>query len=229
MINQVRGVYQAKHPRMRAYRNTVLDLLQDIREYQFVVIQREQNVIANALAVSASVFKIPIHPNKKYEIQMKHRPTVPDNLKYWQVFEDGKQGERFLTTSGEFENCFIDEGKLNMEETMNQSLNQIAKKVIIQLSTNSIPKGLVPLEELFDNNDVAKSLGVNPNNEELQDVNIGTKQDPKVVKVASKLPQEIKEKYIQLLQKNADVFAWSYEDLKVYDIDVSRHTIPLKL
>ena len=46
-----------------------------------------------------------------------------------------------------------------MEEVMNQSLNQIANKDIIQLSTNNLPKGLVPLEELFDNNDVAKALG----------------------------------------------------------------------
>ena len=75
-----------------------------------------------------------------------------------------------------------------MEEKMNQSLNQIVEKDIIQLSTNNILKGLVPLEELFDNNDVAKSHGVKPNNEEVQDVNIGTKQDPKVVNVASKLP-----------------------------------------
>lgn len=51
-----------------------------------------------------------------------------------------------------------------MEESINQSLNQIAEKNIIQLSTNSIPKGLVPLEELFDNNDVAKNPGVKPNN-----------------------------------------------------------------
>ena len=90
VINQVKGVYQAKHPRMRAYRNIVLDLLQDILEYQFVVIPREHNVIADALAVSASLFKIPIHPNKKYEIEVKDMPTVPDNLKYWQVFEDDK-------------------------------------------------------------------------------------------------------------------------------------------
>ena len=81
MINQVKGVYQAKHPRMRAYRNIVLDLLQDILEYQFVVIPREQNVIPYALAVSTSLFKIPIHPNKKYEIQVKHRLAVLDNLK----------------------------------------------------------------------------------------------------------------------------------------------------
>ena len=36
-------------------------------------------------AISSSLFKIPIHPNKKYGIEVKHRPAVPDNLKYWQV------------------------------------------------------------------------------------------------------------------------------------------------
>ena len=71
---------------------------------------------------------------------------------------------------------------------MNQGLNQIAEKDIIQLSKNSIPKGLVPLEELFDNNDVAKSPGVKPNGEEVQDVNIRIEKDSKVVKVANKLP-----------------------------------------
>ena len=98
VINQVKGVYQAKHPRMRAYRNIVLDLLQDIPKYQFVVVPREQNAIADELVVSANLFKIPIHPNKKYEIELKHRPVVPNNLKYCQVFEDDKKVERFLTT-----------------------------------------------------------------------------------------------------------------------------------
>lgn len=82
VINQVKGVYQAKHPRMRAYRKTIIDLLKDIPEYQFVNIPREQNVIADALAISSSLFKIPVHPNKKYEIHVKHTLAVPDNLMY---------------------------------------------------------------------------------------------------------------------------------------------------
>ena len=115
-----------------------------------------------------------------------------------------------------------------MEDKLKNSLNQIAKKDMIQLSTNNIPKVLILLKELFDNNDVEKSPGVKPNSEDVQDVNIGTEKDPKVVKISSKLSQEVKEKYIQLLKKNVDVFAWPYEDLKVYDTYVIRHTIPLK-
>jgi ribonuclease HI len=29
VINQVNGIYQSKHPRLRAYRNIVLDLLEE--------------------------------------------------------------------------------------------------------------------------------------------------------------------------------------------------------
>ena len=49
-----------------------------------------------------------------------------------------------------------------MEDTIKHSLNQIVEKDIIQLSTNNIPKGLVPLEGLFGSNDVAKGPGVKP-------------------------------------------------------------------
>ena len=41
-------------------------------------------------------------------------------------------------------------------------LTHSGDKEIIQLKNNSFPKGLVPLEELFDHNDVAKPPGVVP-------------------------------------------------------------------
>jgi hypothetical protein len=91
VINQVKGLYQSKHPRLRAYINLVLDLLEEFSEYNLLVILRGKNQITDALAMSASVFKIPIFPNRMYEIEFKHSPTVPDNIEYWQVFEDNKQ------------------------------------------------------------------------------------------------------------------------------------------
>ena len=90
IINQVKGLYMDKYPRMRSYRKLVLDLLKYFEGYQLTTIPRDHNVIANALVVVASLFKILIHPNRKCEIEVKHRPAVPDNVKYWQVFDDGK-------------------------------------------------------------------------------------------------------------------------------------------
>ena len=82
---------------MRAYKNLVLDLLESFKQFLLSVIPRSQNHIVDALAVAASVFKIPIYPNKAYQIEVKHRPSVPNNVKYWKFFEDDSHINKFLT------------------------------------------------------------------------------------------------------------------------------------
>ena len=42
---------------------------------------------------------------------MRYRPSIPDNIKHWQVFEDEEQMKRFLDTVGEFSNMEIDDEK----------------------------------------------------------------------------------------------------------------------
>jgi len=68
VIRQAEGVYQTKDVRMRAYRNLFLDMLENFQAYSFIVKTRDQNSIADSLAILASRFVIPIHSSKKYEI-----------------------------------------------------------------------------------------------------------------------------------------------------------------
>jgi len=110
VIKQLQGEYQARHPRMRSYINVVLDLIDFFEECEFSLIPRLQNGVDDSLATSAVVFKIPIYPNRRYEIEVKHRPYVPDNVKNWQVFEDDQQIQNFLHFTGEFEGLTIEEG-----------------------------------------------------------------------------------------------------------------------
>jgi ribonuclease HI len=153
IINQIKGIYQAKYPRLRAYRNIVLDLLKEFPEYNLSVIPRGKNHIVDALATSASVFKILIFPNKRYEIEVKHRPTVPNNIKYWTVFEDDNQIESFLKMDGEFANMNIDEEYCCEEEDVvvfandGYLKNQIVGKDIMQLKNNIIQKGPGPIRK----------------------------------------------------------------------------------
>ena len=109
IINQVKGVYHTKHPKLRAYKNLALDLLEGFLEYDLAAIPREQNRIVDVLATSALVFKIPILLDKRYEIEVKHRSAVPNNIKHWQVFDDDKQVEIFFLVSDKFTNKNIDE------------------------------------------------------------------------------------------------------------------------
>ena len=83
IIKQVQGSYQAKHPRLRSYRNLVLDLMEGFKECQFIVIPRRENSEVDALAVSASMFQVPRNPKEHYQIEVKHRPSIPDNVDHW--------------------------------------------------------------------------------------------------------------------------------------------------
>ena len=94
---------------------------------------------------------------------------------------------------------------------------------------NILPKGLVPLERLFDANDVAVNQKKVSQDGEMEDCNLGTQHEPKIVKLFRGVPKEYKERYIVYLFKQfMDVFTWSYEDLKTYDLDIIQHKIPLK-
>ena len=42
------------------------------------------------------------------------------------------------------------------------------------------------------------------------------------------MTKESRDKYIKLMKEFYDVFAWSYDDLKVYDPGAIKHTIPIK-
>ena len=77
------------------------------------------------------------------------------------MFEDHEQLKSFLHLVGDFSLLQIDEDNLDMinpQAVDDSELN--SKKVdhdIIQLSNNFIPKGLIPLEKLFDYNDVPRN------------------------------------------------------------------------
>jgi ribonuclease HI len=64
IVHQVRNLYQDKHPRLRAYRNEVWDMI-DIffLDFNISFVPREENSVADSLAVSASNFKVPFPPN----------------------------------------------------------------------------------------------------------------------------------------------------------------------
>ena len=192
---------------MRDYRNMALDILECFDEYQIFIIPRSQNVIADTFVVAASTFRIPIYPNTKYTIEVKHRPTIPNNVKYWQVFENDDHIESFLTLSDDYENMEIDEEEEGVEiaepstekpQPKAELLTHLGDKEIIQLKNNSFPKGLVPLEELFEHNDVAKTPGVVPSETEVEDFNIGTTSDPKLIKISKNLPEQARREYLAL-------------------------------
>ena len=104
-----------------------------------------KNSSAYLLANIASRFIPPndFSPDRFY-VELTFRPFVPDNLEHWQVFEDDDQIIRFMENSKEF-----------IDSQINFLVDSMDLEVV-NLQNNTLPKGCVPLENLFDRHDVFK-------------------------------------------------------------------------
>jgi hypothetical protein len=93
-----------------------------------------------------------------------------DNLEHWQVFEDDDQIIRFMENSKEFTDSQIN----FLADSMNLE--------VVNLQNNTLPKGCIPLENLFDRHDVFKRKKPSKQADEALEFNIGTEIDPRMVK-----------------------------------------------
>jgi hypothetical protein len=154
-------------------------------------------------------------------VEIRYRPSILDNVKHWKVFEDDQEIEKFLQSVDDFSALHIDEyPDMECGRHFGKFSNKIVDHQIIQLPSNHIPRGLIPLERLFDGNDVAIGGRVSGDDTDTAECNIGTPEEPKFVKLSRNLTGEHRVEYTKLLREFADVFAWTYEDLKTYDTSV---------
>ena len=65
---------------MRGYRNAFLVLIGFFEEFKFNLIPRLQNEVVDSLATPAAVFKIPMHLNSRYEIEVRYKHSIIDNF-----------------------------------------------------------------------------------------------------------------------------------------------------
>jgi hypothetical protein len=72
------------------------------------------------------------------------------------VFQDDKQINNFLQMEEEFSTSYIDDVFYENDQELSHRIE------VLQLKDNSIPRGLVPLEELFDHDDVARNRQWSP-------------------------------------------------------------------
>ena len=61
-----------------------------------------------------------------------------------------------------------------------------------------------------------------------EDVNIGSEDDPKILKIGSSLSSDGKERLILFLKRHQEVFAWTYEDMPGLDPKLVEHRLVLK-
>ena len=85
--------------------------------FELSYIPRALNHLDDSLAVSASMFVPPLPPKLSYDVQVKYRPSLPDNVKFLKVFENDDELSKFLQLVDELSYMHIDHENLNMEES----------------------------------------------------------------------------------------------------------------
>jgi len=82
IIQQVNKMFQEKNPKLKSYRNEVWKLKYCFSRFCISYIPRVKNQLTDSLSVSASMFFPPMPPKLAYEVQVKYKPSLPDNVKY---------------------------------------------------------------------------------------------------------------------------------------------------
>ena len=82
IIQQVNKTFQEKHARLKAYRDEVWRIRDSFDYFCISYIPRVKNQLDDSLTVSSSMFVPPLPPRLTYEVQVKYRPSFPDNVKY---------------------------------------------------------------------------------------------------------------------------------------------------
>jgi hypothetical protein len=164
-------------------------------------VTREENNMVDYLAVSTRNFRVPLPPKLRYDVEVKYKPSIPDYVKHWKVFENDLEIKIFLETVDAFSALHIDQDpNSKIDPHVNVFLNKIVDHHIVQLPRNHIPKGIVPLEILFDRNDVAVKGKISNEDVDVAECNIGTEKDPKFMKLPSSSSREKRAEYVELLR-----------------------------
>jgi hypothetical protein len=122
-------------------------------------------------------------------VEIRYRPSVPDNVKHWKVFEDDQEIEKFLQSIDDFSTLHI--AKDPDEEPghhPDELLNKVVDHQIIQLPSNHIPRGQIPLERLFDGNDVAIKGRISGDDADTTECNIVVAANPIFFDCSQKMP-----------------------------------------
>jgi hypothetical protein len=103
-------------------------------------------------------------------------------------------------------------------------LNFLADSInleVVDFSNNTLQKGCVPLEQMFDMHGLYKRKPILDQSDKVLEFNIGSKIEPRMVKIGKGTTKVERNDILYLIHQFKDIFAWTYDDLKSCRSDLS--------
>jgi hypothetical protein len=150
VVRQVKNCIHCLSPHLKIYPTEVWNLMNKFSAFNINSIPILNNFEADLLAnfVSKLFPAEVLYPNA-FSVELLFRPSIPDNITNWRVFDDDQHIISFLHMEETFQGAVIDEG------THDKNLHDFT--VILDLRylesaldmVNSIPKSVVRLKKIM--------------------------------------------------------------------------------
>jgi hypothetical protein len=131
-------------------------------------------------------------PNS-FSVELIFRPSIPDNVTNWRVFDDDQQIIHFLHMEDTFQDAIIDE--ITHDENL-LDFSVIPDSRSIESSSelvNSIPKSVIRLEFFYDLHDKFKGVvncKMNSSSMQYEVINLGTHDKPQNINLGTGCTQQ---------------------------------------
>jgi ribonuclease HI len=92
IVRQVRNTIHFNSPHLNNYQQEVHRLIENFEAFNITAIPREKNILAS-----------------RFTVELLYKPSVPNNISNWKVFEGDEQIINFLTNQDNFKDLPIDD------------------------------------------------------------------------------------------------------------------------
>jgi ribonuclease HI len=185
VVRQVRNSIHCLSPHLKCYQSEVWSLMNKFSAFNINSIPILNNVKADLLAnVASKLLPAEGLSPKAFSVELLFRPSIPDNITNWRVFDDDQQIIKFLHMEETFQGAVID------EQTHDDNLHDFTvipnpkSPEALSDMVNFIPKSVVRLEKFYDFEDkFKKTVNCKTNSSSLsyKKVNLGTSENPQCI------------------------------------------------
>jgi hypothetical protein len=180
----------------------VYRLIEHFEDLNITVIPRTKNILVDSLATVASrLSPLEDYEASQFTVELLCKPSVPNNISNWKVFEGYEQIVKFLTNQDNFKNLAIDDDEF--QELSTETVPQ-TRRPMDKSKGHTLLKGITNLENLFDLKECFKG----PKNAKtgsscplLETTNLGTLESPKNVNLGKNISKEERKSYLKLFRQ----------------------------
>jgi ribonuclease HI len=152
IIRKVKNTIHCNSPHLRNYQQEVHRLIEHFEDFNITVVPRTNNTLVDSLATAASrLSPLEYYEASRFTMELLYKPSVPNNISNWKIFEGDEHIVDFLTNQDFFKDLAIDD-EVFQEKLAETGFHEQKGKTYHSSNKprfHTIPKGVANLENLF--------------------------------------------------------------------------------